>query len=337
MKRILAAFIAFLAMAGVGCASLSLRPAPANTPAPATTEAITDLVGVVAETDVSARRILLVLPDGTAEDVTSDNDRDLANLRVGMLISVNGTRDLSTRFIRASGMRVAQDSGLRIASPTAGATVTSPLVVFGFAKTVTGTVTWRVRDFSGVIKASGRAPVQGDANVFAPFRLDIFLPKLGTADFSLEVAVPDMRGTDTAVASVPLKLLEKDGISLTVLFPNATLGARANCSVVFPTTRVLAKTSAYARAAALELLKGPTDAERASGFNTWLPANTALRSISVNEDTVTVDFSKEINQAAAGCRTDGIKAQIAQTFLQVPGIRNVVVNVEGQPSARFQP
>ena len=324
-------------MAGVGCASLSLRSVPQE-PTAVTTETVTDLVGVVAETDLSARRALLVLPDGTGEDITSDNDQDMANLRVGMLITVSGTRDLSTRFIRASSMRVAQDSGLRIASPTSGATVTSPLVVFGFAKTITGNVTWRVRDFSGVVKASGRAAVQGDANLFAPFRLDVFLPKLGTADFALEVAVPDARGTDTAVASIPLKLLEKDGINLTVMFPNAVMAARATtCSVVFPTTRVLAKTSAYARAAALELLKGPSESDRSSGFSTWIPANTVLRSLSVNEDTVTVDFSKEINNAAAGCRTDGIKAQIAQTFLQVPGIRNVLVNVEGQPSARFQP
>jgi spore germination protein GerM len=132
-------------------------------------------------------------------------------------------------------------------------------------------------------------------------------------------------------------LLEEATTTVTVLFANSNYGARGNCSIVFPTPRVIAKTSAHARAAALELLKGPTQAERVSGFSSWIPAGTTLRSVSVSEETVTVDFNATLNTAAAGCRTDGIKAQIAQTFLQVPGVRNVLVNVEGQPSARFQP
>ncbi len=323
-------------MAGVGCASLSLRSVDPTVSAP-TTETVQDLVGVVADTDSAARRFVLVLPDGSAEDVTYENDQAVANMRVGMLLTVNGERDLSTRFIRATSARVAQDAGLRIASPAQGATVTSPLVVFGFAKTVTGNVAWRVRDFSGVVQATGRSPVQGDANVFAPFRLDIFLPALTREQFTLEVSVPDARGTDTAVASIPLKLLDTKTASVVVLMPNTQLGRNAGCSIVFPTSRVIAQTSAYARAAAFELLKGPTSTERSDGFSTWIPASTTLRSVSVTDETVTVDFSKELNTAAAGCRTDGIKAQIAQTFLQVPGIRNVVVLVDGVPSARFQP
>lgn len=337
MKRILAAFIAFLAMAGVGCATLSLRSVSLELPTQPTTESVVDAIGVVAEIDVAARHFLLVLPDGTAEDVTSDNNEAVTNLRVGMLVKVTGERDLSTRFIRASDLRLAQDSGLRISSPTTGATVTSPLVVFGFAKTVTGQIGWRVRDFSGIVQASGRAPVQGDANVFAPFRLDVFLPVLPTVDFTLEVTIPDARGTDTAVAALPLKLLEKASTSLTLLFPNTLQGSGHGCNIVFPTTHVIAKTSAVARAAALELLKGTNESDRSKGYTTWIPTATTLRSVSVSEEVVTVDFSKEINQAAVGCRTDGVKAQIAQTFLQIPGIRTVLVNVEGQPSSRFQP
>lgn len=324
-------------MAGAGCASLSLRPSPTDSPSQPTTEAITDLVGVVAETDPAARRFVLVLPDGSVEDVIYENDQAVTNMRVGMLLKIQGTRDLSTRFIRATDARVAQDAGLRLSSPTPGATVTSPLVVFGFAKTITGEIGWRVRDFSGVVKASGRAPVQGDANVFAPFRLDIFLPALPNVDFTLEVTVPDARGTDTAVAPLALKMLDEDTTTLTLLFANSRLGPKAACNVVFPTNRFIAKTSAHARAAALELLKGPTDQDRLDGFTTWIPNGTTLRSVSVSEETVTVDFSALLNTAAVGCRTDGIKAQIAQTFLQIPGIRTVLVNVEGQPSARFQP
>jgi germination protein M len=60
--------------------------------------------------------------------------------------------------------------------------------------------------------------------------------------------------------------------------------------------RTVPKTKAVAAAAASELLKGPTDAERSAGFSSALPPGASVRGIRITKGTASVSLDAEVLQ-----------------------------------------
>ncbi|MFA5104715.1 MAG: GerMN domain-containing protein [Candidatus Margulisiibacteriota bacterium] len=86
--------------------------------------------------------------------------------------------------------------------------------------------------------------------------------------------------------------------------------------------------------AAEELLRGPSDKERKSGYFTEIPIGTKLRHIHRQKDTVIADFSKELEEYGGGAaRVQGLLAQIVYTLTDISGAKNVQILVEGRTEA----
>ncbi len=336
MKHWLAAIVTFLVLTGVGCAAFSFRSSGVDAPAPVT-EPVDALLAVVGTRDADGRRLELILPDGSVEDVDY-GELDASLAEEGTLVRVSGVRDLSTRAIRAEALDREQAAGIRVTSPAPGATVTSPVVVFGFVRAETGEISWQLSDQDGAVADHGSARLSdAPQDAFVPFRLELFPPAFERAAFTLELSVRGRDGRDQDAVSLPLSLLSADATDLTLYFAHDAQGSARDCSLVFPVTRRIARTSAVARAAAVELVKGPTVEEMASGYRSRLPPETSLRSLSVTDEGAVADFSAALGRLPSNCRNMGIRAQLAQTLLAVPGVHDVSVLVEGVPAPAFQP
>lgn len=338
MKYRFAAIITFLIMAGAGCVVFQRAPSVTQPPAPSATESVTGLIGVVTEMNPLDRTFTMLLPDESTEQVIYDKSLDMSGLKLGLLLTLDGTRDRSSRIIQASNGGAVQKSGIYVTSPTVGATVTSPLVVFGFASSQTGRIQWRLRDNTGTALREGTTEVHVVApEGFGPFRMDVFLPSLGNPAFSMELSVHDFKGKELQTTTVPLKLLSTETVTFNIFFPNNKKGSTNDCSLVYPVERTIAKTSAVGRAALIALLRGPLESEKRDGAFTSLPAGTTLNSLVVNDRTANADFDASLGSVAGSCRVTAIRSQIAQTILQFPGISEVTVSVDGDPNVALQP
>jgi hypothetical protein len=81
---------------------------------------------------------------------------------------------------------------------------------------------------------------------------------------------------------------------------------------------------AVARAAMIELLEGPTQAERARGLRTEIPADAKLEDLSIEAGAAHVQLSHSLDEAAI--------AQVVYTLTQFPTVRRV--RLEGDEHAR---
>lgn len=102
-------------------------------------------------------------------------------------------------------------------------------------------------------------------------------------------------------------------------------------------------------AALKALLEGPSEAERAAGLTTAIPAETALLGLTIDQETkvATVDISAEFiappdagatpppDQEPAPARAR--LAQVVYTLSQFPTVETVRFAVEGQPQEAFDP
>lgn len=99
--------------------------------------------------------------------------------------------------------------------------------------------------------------------------------------------------------------------------------------------RIIPKTTAVARAAIEELLKGPTDAEKLQDYWTGLRPGISIKSISIENGVAYLDLSStlSLNDSNKGtCGATIVIKQIENTLKQFSTIKSVVIKVNGQPA-----
>ncbi len=122
-----------------------------------------------------------------------------------------------------------------------------------------------------------------------------------------------------------------------VYFPNSKLDPKhLDCSKVFPVKRAVISDT-LAQSAVETLLRGPTDAEKGAGAFSTLPEDTELNSIVIKGNVAHVDFSSALAAVAGSCRVGAIRAQIEKTLLGIPGVKSVVISVNGDSEGALQP
>ena len=138
--------------------------------------------------------------------------------------------------------------------------------------------------------------------------------------------------------TLPVKI-KSFGNTMTVkeFFGKTSETVDSACDIVFPIDRVVAKTEAVATAAISELLKGPTNAEKAAGFFTSIPAGSKLNSISIVNGQARADFNAITESGGGSCSMAARVAQITQTLLQFPTITSVKLSISGRTGDIFQP
>ncbi|NBS41137.1 hypothetical protein EBS80_00565 [bacterium] len=279
------------------------------------------------------------LADGSTEQVRPNAMPILVKTDVGSLFTFEGVRDPSTRIIDLTDLTPMSDKNLVVVSPAPNATVTSPLVVSGFGRVFEQQFAWRIKDATGAVVDQGSAMTHApDAGQFGPYSFEVFLPAMTDVRFALEMLEYSAKdGSETNLVNVPLTLLSTKSLTLKAYFPNAKQGSSADCSKVFAVDRQVAETSAVGRAAIAELLKGPTVAERGSGYSTAIPGAAALNSLVIGGRVATANFNEQLNPPGGSCAVTAIRAQIENTILQFDTVDSVTIQVNGDAATALQP
>lgn len=98
---------------------------------------------------------------------------------------------------------------------------------------------------------------------------------------------------------------------------------------------------AVLRGAIAALLRGPTRAERRSGYGGWFSARTAgrLRSVSLRAGTARIDFGdlrRVIPNASTSCGSALLLAQLDRTARQFPSVKRTVYSFDGDVRAFYE-
>ena len=105
--------------------------------------------------------------------------------------------------------------------------------------------------------------------------------------------------------------------------------------------RAIAKAVDPATGAINELLKGPTDSEKADGLTTAISEDTILNYVKIENGIATVDFNEKFDfQMGGSARVTAIRAQIEKTLFQFPelAIKKVLITVNhGERPAVLEP
>lgn len=239
----------------------------------------------------------------------------------------------------------ATDPRVRVTSPPPGAVVSSPLTVRGEARGgwyFEAGFPVRLVDETGTEIAASVARARGEwmTEEFAPFEVSLSFeePVAGTGLLVLDRANPSGLAENAALVAVPIRFSESAPAKRAFrLFFNRTASGDDRCEAVWPVARAVEPTPDPARAALAELLEGPTAAELDRGYLTNIPPGVDIRSLRVAGDTAYADFGATLNRAAGSCRVTAIRAQIEETLLQLPTVREVVISVEGDVETALQP
>ena len=138
---------------------------------------------------------------------------------------------------------------------------------------------------------------------------------------------------------LPVKIKKGSGeiMKVKAFFSNSVVDPETSCNKVFAVERDVPKTTAVAKAALDELLKGLTDVEKNAGFFTAIPAGSALNSISIVNGEARVDFNETTESGGGSCSMTARTAQISQTLMQFPTITSVKLSINGRTGDIFQP
>jgi spore germination protein GerM len=142
--------------------------------------------------------------------------------------------------------------------------------------------------------------------------------------------------------SLPIRILTSSNeiTKFSVYFGVKTLeNTQTSCTNVFSVERQVPKTTAVARAALEELLRGPTTLEKSEDYYTSVNPGVKIQSLTIDgAGTAKVDFDEQLEKGVGGsCKVSAIRAQITQTLKQFPTIKNVIISINGRTEDILQP
>ena len=151
---------------------------------------------------------------------------------------------------------------------------------------------------------------------------------------------------------------EKEFKTISVFFSNVKNDPEAlDCETTYPVERVLGRMTdneksalgEFAYLAVADLLKGPTEQEKAQGFFTSITAGARVQRVIIEGGIAHVDFNDRLNEGiarlaeasggarAGSCRVRAIRSQITETLKQFPEIKEVIISVNGESEGILQP
>ncbi|MBI2050380.1 MAG: GerMN domain-containing protein [Parcubacteria group bacterium] len=246
-----------------------------------------------------------------------------------------------------NGRNTAEETPVKLFEPQNNAIVSSPLTLRGEARGAwyfEASFPMKLLDANNNQIAVTPAQAQGDwmTENFVPFlaTLEFESPATETGMLVLQKDNPSGLPEFDAEIKIPVRFNpESEEMSVQAFFSNTTLDPDIlDCAKVFPVTRTIHKTEASARAALLELLKGPNPVEQEAGFMTSLNSGVEIQSLTIQDGKALADFSPRLDENMGGsCRVTAIRAQITQTLLQFPTVREVAISIDGKTDLILQP
>lgn len=111
-----------------------------------------------------------------------------------------------------------------------------------------------------------------------------------------------------------------------------------DCSKVYSVNRSVGNTSAVARAALEELLKGVSASESTLGYVSNINSGVKIQKLTIQNGLAKVDFSSQLEEQVGGsCRTAAIISQIKSTLKQFSTVQTVVISIDGRTEDILQP
>lgn len=234
--------------------------------------------------------------------------------------------------------------GIQITSPIAGEEVFSPLKItgvvngngwIGFEGQV-GNVNLVVEDMvlgQVPLTAKGEWMTTGPINFEANIEFQAPANKSGTLIFHNENPSGDPVKNKTF--SLPVKIIETETTTVKIYLGGELTDT---CTAVYPFKRIMPKTQAVARVALEELLKGPTEEEKAQGFYTSINPGVKIQSLKIENGIAYVDFDEQLEyQMGGSCRVLAIRSQITETLKQFSTVNDVVISIDGRIEDILQP
>lgn len=227
-----------------------------------------------------------------------------------------------------------------------GQEISSPLIVEGQA---IGTWFFEasfpiiITDQAGNILGSSYVQAQSDwmTENFVPFKGEItFSSKAdGKGFLILKKDNPSGLPQYDKEMKIPVIFKKTGYTTIKVFFGNNNLDPEISCNKAFGTEREIMKIEAIGAATINELLKGPTDSEKAEGYFTSINSGVRLLSLRIDENgTAFADFDEQLEyQVGGSCRVSAIRAEITETLKQFDTIKDVVISINGRTEDILQP
>jgi hypothetical protein len=240
---------------------------------------------------------------------------------------------------------LAKSDLIRVISPLPNQKIASPLVIEGLARGpwfFEADFPVTLLDSSGNVLGRCIARTQSDwmTEEFVPFRAELEF----AADAAAKGVLAFHRNNPSGLAkhddrlTIPVVIRRTETINIKVFFNNSRLDPEVSCDKVFAVERWIPRTRAVARAALEQLLKGPSEKEKADGYFTNINPGVRIRMLTIENAIAGVHFDEQLQFRVGGaCRVSAIRAQITQTLRQFPAVERVIISINGRTDDILQP
>ncbi|MFA6429565.1 MAG: GerMN domain-containing protein [Patescibacteria group bacterium] len=222
-----------------------------------------------------------------------------------------------------------------------------PIMVTGTAIAWESRFAWQlVYDASGMeatlIDVEGVPTDAPDMGQPGPFQIRAFLPWINAklpAKATLVLFEPSPKdGSPTHVLRIPV-LLPTQTRTTKIFLSDLASAETSDCSKTVPVTVTIPQTKLPMESTLRRLLQDESSSPLATDTRaTQIPEGTKLISLVVANGTATAEFSQKLDAGGGSCHVSAVRAQIEATLKQFPGVKNVVISVEGKsPEETLQP
>ncbi len=246
-----------------------------------------------------------------------------------------GTPPSSTAALTRSPSPSSQPN-ITITSPVENQSVDPVITVTGKARVFENQFTVQARDANGTIVASVHAMTDAqDSGQFGNYSIRLPIPLGATMNLKIEALAESAKGDGSfeGYASVDVRLKSTSTRTVYVAYVTSD-----DCSTTTLFPRDIYQTTSPGFMSVVELLKGPTSAEKKKGAQDVIPDNVTVKSVTLKGQTVYADFDENLDAGVAGsCRVGAIRSEITNTLKQFPGFNSVVVSINGRTDDILQP
>lgn len=243
------------------------------------------------------------------------------------------------------GATVGYPDLIKVTSPKPNDIIVSPLEITGEAR---GTWYFEAsfpvklldKDRKEIVAYYATAQGEWMTENFVPFKAILeFVAKEGeTGYLILKNDNPSGLPENDKQIEIPVTFGKSETTKVKVFFGNNKLDPEVSCNKVFAVEREVPKTTAVARAALLELFKGPTEAEKSAGYFTSINPGVAIQNLIIENGVAKADFDETLERAVGGsCRVSAISAEIRETLKQFPSVKSVIISIDGRTEDILQP
>jgi hypothetical protein len=234
---------------------------------------------------------------------------------------------------------------IKVTKPLPNEIVSSPIEIEGEARGswfFEASFPIQLLDENGEIVGQGIAQAQSDwmTTDFVPFKAEIGFPPNLSGKGILVFKKDNPSGLPENYEEIRVQVIFQsvEATTIKIFLNNDKLDPEFSCNKVFPVEREVVKTQAVARASLEELLKGPTEKEKAEGFFTNINLGVKIQKLTIENGVAKVDFDEQLEfQVGGSCKVAAIRSQITQTLKQFSTVNEVIISINGRTEDILQP